>query len=572
MTVTTAGTALHTYFGPVDRPLFGTFHLPESGLARGAVVICPPLGKEQGDTTRGQRLVAELLAARGIATLRFDYLHTGESWGDQTDPAAARRLLPSLRAALDFVRTSGASDVAIVGLRAGALVAGQLDEAERQALTGLLLWDPVLRGATYVRAERFLYQTAFDDDSQQGEICHLIGASWHADAIEDLRQWSVGADLPDRLGDRFAIATDDAEAPAVAKLVAAGAAVVPIADPAPFVKPNSFFVEVPVAAARSIVGWLAGRFTGPAVQLGPVVRTSAIMSDPEATRRIVSHVHALPGGPVSWTTEPADEASGCVLVAHSTANDIRTGPARLWVEAARAFAADGVRTVRLDRTGVGEGGPVNAVDDYRPIHSEESVRDALAVTPDGLPVLHAGICSGGWVAARAGLAHPHSSGIVLINHLMWRKHTEPFSREDLVRMGVSAPTGSGQADGPAGTTFFYRYRAKLQPIVSRVLPFWAWRLLGRFRIAQVPDLLLSAFAKRRIPTDLVFSGPDHDLFLSQRAQDSLDRLRAHGWAPEVVVADGGDHAGLHWRIRQASEAACREVLTDLRTPGERNPG
>ncbi len=65
----TDGTRFATWFGPEDAPLFGVVDLPADGRCRGAVVLCPPIGKEQVDAYRGMVYLAQQLRSRstGVA-------------------------------------------------------------------------------------------------------------------------------------------------------------------------------------------------------------------------------------------------------------------------------------------------------------------------------------------------------------------------------------------------------------------------------------------------------------------------------------------------------------------------
>ena len=74
-------TARATWFGPEEGPLFGWLHWPDDGTARAGVVVCPPSGYEAVCAHRTLRVVAERLAERGFAVLRFDYDGTGDSAG-----------------------------------------------------------------------------------------------------------------------------------------------------------------------------------------------------------------------------------------------------------------------------------------------------------------------------------------------------------------------------------------------------------------------------------------------------------------------------------------------------------
>ena len=69
----TAGTATDVVPVPLTAACMGGFVIPEGGVARGAVVLCPPVGNEQIVSQLTLRMFAEHLAAHGIAALRFDY-------------------------------------------------------------------------------------------------------------------------------------------------------------------------------------------------------------------------------------------------------------------------------------------------------------------------------------------------------------------------------------------------------------------------------------------------------------------------------------------------------------------
>src|SRR6185503_5298528 len=107
------------------RTLFAWHHAPPPHLRRGAgVVLCPPLGYEYMSAYQTWRILAERLAALGFDTLRVDYDGTGNSAGDHQEPDRVGCWLRSVDGAIaETCRLSGSSDVALVGLRAGALLA-----------------------------------------------------------------------------------------------------------------------------------------------------------------------------------------------------------------------------------------------------------------------------------------------------------------------------------------------------------------------------------------------------------------------------------------------------------------
>ncbi len=113
------------WFGSVERPLFGWYHAPAQHTARGSAVLCNAFGHEGMVAHRTHRRLALRLACEGFAVLRFDYDGTGDSAGSDYDPGRIEAWLSSIQRAIQEVVTlSGASQVALIGTRLGALLAG----------------------------------------------------------------------------------------------------------------------------------------------------------------------------------------------------------------------------------------------------------------------------------------------------------------------------------------------------------------------------------------------------------------------------------------------------------------
>ena len=151
----TAVEATPLWFGPDDRPLFGWLHTPVGGVVRGGVVLCQPLGIEAICTYFSYRLLAEELAGRGLAVLRFDYDGTGDSAGNETDPDRLDAWLDSVSAATDFLLDSGVPRCGLLGIRMGGLFAAA-QACRRGGVDALVLWDTCLSGRSFLREQRFL--------------------------------------------------------------------------------------------------------------------------------------------------------------------------------------------------------------------------------------------------------------------------------------------------------------------------------------------------------------------------------------------------------------------------------
>src|ERR1700678_1751161 len=96
-------TAVPTWFGPEDRPLFGWIHVPSEPNGQG-VVLCPSIGLEGEACQMAYRSLATLLAGSGCAVLRFDFHGTGDSTGLLTDPDRVAEWMADIAACLDYLR------------------------------------------------------------------------------------------------------------------------------------------------------------------------------------------------------------------------------------------------------------------------------------------------------------------------------------------------------------------------------------------------------------------------------------------------------------------------------------
>jgi len=139
------------YFGG-GRQLLGSLHHPQRLRARTtAVLLCNPLGEEASRAHRTFRVLCTQLERAGYAALRFDYSGTGDSQGESAD-ATIDAWLDDIRIAADRLRVaSEAPRVVLVGLRMGATLAALAAARGQVRPRHLLLWDPIVDGAAYLR-------------------------------------------------------------------------------------------------------------------------------------------------------------------------------------------------------------------------------------------------------------------------------------------------------------------------------------------------------------------------------------------------------------------------------------
>lgn len=134
----------HGYLHLAGRPLHAGLCLPDHDHPETVLVLCEPFGEEKRCAFRMFVRLAWQLAELGIATLRFDLSGTGDSGGDhaeatwqqwQDETAAALQAAPAL---------SGARQTAILGARAGALLAAPA--AASSSTAAVILLEPILTG------------------------------------------------------------------------------------------------------------------------------------------------------------------------------------------------------------------------------------------------------------------------------------------------------------------------------------------------------------------------------------------------------------------------------------------
>ena len=177
------------FFGSAG-DLFGTYHGP-SGPPRGAVLLCPAFGHEYIRSHRAYRHLAERLARKGFAVLRFDLYATGDSAGEDLE-ASLERWCRDVGEAADTLRArSGLARPVLMGRRLGAALA-VLHGAARGDVDDLVLWDPVMTGRTYL---------------EEMEAAHLEFVTSprgrYLGALEEAAERLVDKGFAERLGQRL---------------------------------------------------------------------------------------------------------------------------------------------------------------------------------------------------------------------------------------------------------------------------------------------------------------------------------------------------------------------------------
>ncbi|PXW35273.1 UNVERIFIED_CONTAM: hypothetical protein DES50_101218 [Williamsia faeni] len=538
---------LPTFFGPEESPLFGAVHLPADRRVRGAAILCGSLGKEQGDTLRGLRLLADALAALRIMAIRFDYLGVGDSSDAQVRVDSVSRWKESVRHAVAFAHECGAEEITAVGLRAGSLILESVVD-QIDSIRNVVYWDPVGRGRAFIREQQSLYKLTVgsEDIGADSDIVPLIGTSLSAGAAKEFTDLDIRGDA-DGVKDWLVVRRPESTDRRVSAMVErTSASVITVEAMEAFSQPSSFLVSIPRQAVTGIATWIDQKTTRSTFGAEPEIRNVAefdcangIRIREQIERLGKQGVFAIRASPAGSVSEPAR-----TVVLFSTANDTHIGPNREWVELSREVAAHGGQAIRWDRTGVGESGDPGAKSPG--IYTSEAIAEAVEIgrlacaEPSGMLV--AGVCSGSWYAAY--VAREIGTGaVVLINAIAWswRRKSAMTGEIDPSDLGVPRSDPEWQKTP----------RARVKSFLQQNLPYRMWRLLGMRGITQVPEVLLGPVVRADVDTTVVLSPHDFDWFVSQRGPEGLKRLQRSGYTPRIVETNVGDHTAYHSGVRAA---------------------
>jgi alpha-beta hydrolase superfamily lysophospholipase len=436
------------WFGAPERPLFGWYHQP-TAPARAAVVLCNPVGHESLVLHRTYRRLAQHLAAKGFATLRFDYDGTGDSAGGDDDGNRVEHWLSSIQTAIDEVsRQSGASEVVLIGTRVGALLAAT--QAGRAPVSGVVLIAPPRNGKAWLREARAM-QAIKDSQLPQSEGVEpdkgIAGFLLDDTTRAELSGLYLSklAKAPARSA--LVVARDDlpgGELELVAHLRDLGVNVEHSVAPgyAASNPEDPFKAVVPVQMFAAISDWLERAYpadreaepssTSPSP---PVSFATTAVTDSQTYEQVVdiSGKFGILTGPAS----PNEHTKTAVVLLNIGANH-HIGSNRMYVNMARAWAAEGFQVLRMDFSGMGDSrvhdlGKENDVYAGRFMAEARSAVDFLKERGIAKVVLM-GLCSGAYVAYHTAIADPRVAGVVLINPLTFH-WTEGDSLE--VRMRKS---------------------------------------------------------------------------------------------------------------------------------------
>jgi pimeloyl-ACP methyl ester carboxylesterase len=444
---TQASNPVHSlYLDAGGQSVFARFHPAAGGTTAGAVLICPPWGPDEIASYRPRRAWAERLAAAGHPVLRFDLPGTGNSTGGPRDPLVVESWLDSVAATASWLRRRTGSEVTVLGLGLGGLLATEA-AARGAEIENLVLWGTPKTGLGFLREMQAFsrlqgWKTAACGEERERSIA-LAAGGFEVDGL--LISAETGAELKDlckdvpgpTVGHVLLISREtDQSPPPLAGWLAQSGAKVDFDDRGLWGR----FVAVPTKArlpeeiVDRVEDWLAERPSEPskaadarAPEEGPSVEFeldgSPVIEEPIAI--------AAPGTELFGVlVKPADGIDSDLCAVFPSAGALRTiGPNRMWVDRARALAVRGIPSLRLDFGRIGEAADdpdgIPPGDDYFLPEFQPQLEAALDQLDElglGRRFLIVGNCSGAYHGLRTAIVDDRVSAVVMLNPsvIIWR--------------------------------------------------------------------------------------------------------------------------------------------------------
>ena len=552
-----SATMTPTWFGPDAAPLFGWFHAPADRRARGVVVLCPPVGLEMPIAYRTMRILADRLVGAGIGVLRFAYATTGDSAGGSADPDRVARWLASVGDAVAYARAAGATRVVVAGMRLGATLAAVASSVGPQ-LDGLVLWDPCESGASFLREERTLFRVGVPASQRvahpEGSV-EAPGTLYPAEAVTALDRVHVGALLDatrtagdavvPQVGPVLLVTRAEVRARLGVQRLAAAEGVESIEGRGQSALFDGPELTVPVEALERIVEWVARLLPDARQELTPETRDEAVVartSDGCAIRE--RFVRLGESGLFGIMTEIDGARDTSMILTNYASPAFRIGPARLWVDLARAWAAGGVSVLRFDDAGTGDspGGDDAAVPGA---YSAAAVRDVVTAVQTvraagAREVGLTGFCSAAWACLRAA-TQVHVESVILLNPAVWDVRPGPHLTQPRT-------TESDRERVPDRATLKSRVRGWARLAARRILPEPVWWRLARSGHIGAPAGMITPLALQGTRVRLLFGHREASAFRERRGDRLISRFGARGLV-EAFEGEDIDHSLLSLQAR-----------------------
>lgn len=545
----------------------GVFH---AGRAPVAVLMLGAIGYEEFCLRATWRSLAQALADKGIACLRFDYPGQGDAH-EAADPQGLDDWFGTVRAAADLLRrASGCKRLVLLGQGLGGALALRLAE-ELAPVTATVLLAPVGNGKRYLRELSAWARIVSDrigmgtdpDDHTRCAVAGLRIAPGYLPAIAALGTTALQK-APSGQVLLLSRPGHGGDAALAETLTGLGAAVTQRDyEGYETLTTDSTTARPPKATIAGIVDWIAKRAQA-AGSAPDNVRTPQPLAPAEGLLGDGFVERPIRFGPegrlFGVLCEPLGPAAREPIIFVNAGRDYHIGWARVSVNQARAFAARGIASLRFDASSVGDSGvaadgPEEILYSQAQIDDVRLAIDAMQAHGFDAPVL-IGRCSGAYAAFHAAVVDERIRRLVIVNNerFVWDPDE---SVEDAIRyahrstgdLGATLARKDGLGRlltgklrvGPAGRYLIYRYRKRLSVKLSPMLG----RLTKHGRLHHQCHHHFATLAARKVELSLLYADGDVGIAEFQTYFGEAGKgLAAYPNASLTMLADA-DHNFTH---------------------------
>jgi pimeloyl-ACP methyl ester carboxylesterase len=569
--------------------------------AQSGAIICPPFGWEEMSSFRARRAWAQALAARGVATVRLDLPGAGDSGGYPADADRLEAWTDALDVAAKWLRReTGCPRVVAICIGVGGLLAYGA-AAAGAPIDDFIFWGTPARGRTFIREASVFgrmevaQQAKGEGAGQRAELPpdwlaaggYVISAQTRAalEALDvDAQTLPAAAQRHALLLDRDGMRVDERLRGALERQGVAVETMPGEGFGKMMVEPQ--FARIPTEVIERTNDWVLALENPPepepepepALALGeqspqPSAEARVLAPDGTPLRESFFTIANPSGTMFAVLSEPLGErVELAALFIGGTGH--RIGPNRMWVEAARRWAARGVPSVRLDVTGTGDAEGALA-DDVPGLYTGDYIEQldlALrALAERGLPrrVIVVGLCASSYWTIQVAARPEHEVLPFMLNakRFVWdeRRYTEHMARHYL--------GGLTQATNWKRVLRGELSLAGARKILSR-------RLLGAIEVLRgernsktahgiAVDELLDGLRDRGLQALIVFTGRES---LAEEFEREGRQKRMERW-PNVTIEQVPGRDGLHtlkpiWLQRRVHELLDEGLERELAAGGE----
>lgn len=589
-------TERHCYLGDGRQRFFATYHEPREQRGRPAVVLAPPFGWDELATHRALRDWAEALSAHNHPVLRFDLPGTGDSAGGPADPDLVTAWQAAVERAAEHVRgAAGVSTVVGIGIGLGGMLV--YEAAARGHIDHVVLWTTPSRGRTLIRelsafasleTAQIVEAGSPEPPPQPAQILAPGGFVLAPETATALSAMTLSTQplaptaralLLDRdgikpdAGLRAAIAAAGADLTTASGKGFSRMLAAPDRSRTPvevFATVQTWLDQLPEAAVRTASAQEAS-------DASDVLRLDGLRERPLLVPTSTGRLFGI-------TAVPETDAAPLTAIFLNAGAVRRIGPHRLWVDTARRWARQGVRSFRFDLGGIGDSdGDAQSLAEVAEFYDPRftaQVRaglDELERQGVGDRFVVVGLCSGSSWAFLAALEDPRIAFAFMLNPriLYWDAALDAARNLRRTHLLLKPAICKRLLQGEVSAR---RFGAFLSWLVQTPI-----RVIGRLQATKsdgspIVERVASAFDQLRLQgTELRFLFCDGEPLHEEMRRDGLLSQRSRWPNIAVSILPGRDHTlrplWMHEHVDAALDAALEAALASVaeESPERRAP-